>query len=33
VAESNLISDIHGSAKYRAALIPVMAARAVVNAG
>jgi carbon-monoxide dehydrogenase medium subunit len=33
VAESGLISDIHGSAKYRAALIPVMAARAVANAG
>jgi carbon-monoxide dehydrogenase medium subunit len=33
VAPSGLISDIHGSAEYRAALIPVMAARAVANAG
>ena len=33
VAASGLISDIHGSAQYRAALIPVMAARAVANAG
>ena len=33
VAASGLISDIHGSADYRAHLIPVMASRAVANAG
>jgi len=33
VGASDLISDIHGSADYRAALIPVMASRAVANAG
>ncbi|MEZ5924905.1 MAG: xanthine dehydrogenase family protein subunit M [Hyphomicrobiaceae bacterium] len=32
VADGGLISDIHGSAAYRAALIPVMAAQAVAHA-
>jgi carbon-monoxide dehydrogenase medium subunit len=33
VAPAGLISDLHGSAEYRAALIPVMAERAVAAAG
>lgn len=33
VGASDLIGDIHASPEYRAALIPVMAGRAVANAG
>lgn len=33
VSEEGLLSDLHASARYRAALIPVMAARAVAAAG
>jgi aerobic carbon-monoxide dehydrogenase medium subunit len=33
VASTGLMGDIHGSAEYRAAMVPVMAARAVAAAG
>jgi aerobic carbon-monoxide dehydrogenase medium subunit len=33
VPPANLMSDMHGSAEYRAALITVMAERAVADAG
>ena len=33
VPATNLLSDLHGSAEYRAALIPVMAERALAAAG
>lgn len=33
VPASGLLGDIHGSAEYRAALIPTLAARAIVKAG
>ena len=33
VSSANLMGDIHGSADYRAAMVPVMAARAVAAAG
>jgi aerobic carbon-monoxide dehydrogenase medium subunit len=33
VQSSGLMSDMHGSADYRAALISVMAERAVTDAG
>ena len=33
VSAANLMGDIHGSAEYRAAMVPVMAGRAVVVAG
>ena len=32
VASDNILSDTHGSAEYRAALIPVLAERAVEKA-
>jgi len=33
MSSAGLLSDLHASAEYRAALIPVMAERAVTNAG
>lgn len=33
VSAATLMGDIHGSAEYRAAMVPVMAGRAVVSAG
>ena len=33
IASANLMGDIHGSADYRAAMVPVMAGRAVAAAG